>query len=188
MSKLTDKQEMFCKEYIIDLNATQAAIRAKYSEKTAGVIGLENLGKPLIQARLGELMKERSERVQIDADWVLLELKKIHSLDILDIMNDDVSAFKKLSEWPKIWRTSISGIDIASITLGDDIEQTVNKIKWPDKTKNLDMIGRHVRVKAWDKEQQEVNISNNIMPVPTADNIDSWEEQAIAQQDKILDR
>jgi phage terminase small subunit len=78
MSKLTDKQEMFCKEYIIDLNATQAAIRAKYSEKTAGVIGLENLGKPLIQARLSELMKERSERVQIDADWVLRQAVKVH--------------------------------------------------------------------------------------------------------------
>ena len=78
MSKLTDKQEMFCKEYIIDLNATQAAIRAKYSEKTAGVIGLENLGKPLIQARLAELMQERSKRVQIDADWVLRQAVKVH--------------------------------------------------------------------------------------------------------------
>ena len=78
MGKLTDKQEMFCKEYIIDLNATQAAIRAKYSEKTSGVIGLENLGKPLIQARLAELMQERSERVQIDADWVLRQAVKVH--------------------------------------------------------------------------------------------------------------
>jgi phage terminase small subunit len=78
MSKLTDKQEMFCKEYIIDLNATQAATRASYSAKTAGVIGLENLGKPLIQARLAELMKERSERVKIDADWVLRQAVKVH--------------------------------------------------------------------------------------------------------------
>ena len=78
VSKLTGKQELFCKEYIIDLNATQAAVRAKYSEKTAGVIGLENLGKPLIQARLAELMKERAERVQIDADWVLRQAVKVH--------------------------------------------------------------------------------------------------------------
>ncbi len=78
MSKLTDKQEMFCKEYIVDLNATQAAIRAGYSEKTAGAIGIENLTKPMIQARLAELMKERSERVQIDADWVLRQAVKVH--------------------------------------------------------------------------------------------------------------
>ena len=78
MSKLTDKQEMFCKEYIIDLNATQAAIRAGYSEKTAQRMGSENLSKPLIQERIAELMKERTERVQIDADWVLRQAVKVH--------------------------------------------------------------------------------------------------------------
>jgi phage terminase small subunit len=185
MSKLTDKQEMFCKEYIIDLNATQAATRASYSAKTAGVIGLENLGKPLIQARLAELMKERSERVKIDAEYVLNRLRDIDQLDILDIMQDDLSAFKKLSEWPRVWRTSISGVDMKRIVDGDT-EAVIEKIKWPDKVKNLDMIGRHVNIKAWDKEVQEVSISNNIMPVPTADSIDSWESAAQSQQDNIL--
>ncbi len=69
--KLTDKQEMFCLEYLIDLNATQAAIRAGYSEKTAHSIGNENLIKPLIQDRIAKAMAERSEKTKIDANYVL---------------------------------------------------------------------------------------------------------------------
>ncbi len=61
---------MCCREYLIDLNATQAAIRAGYSEKTARDIGCENLAKPNIQDRISQLTKERNERnsrVQVDA-------------------------------------------------------------------------------------------------------------------------
>ncbi len=68
---LTGKQELFCLEYLIDLNATQASIRAGYSVKTAQAIGAENLTKPLIQARIAEAMKERSEKTKIDAAYVL---------------------------------------------------------------------------------------------------------------------
>jgi phage terminase small subunit len=64
---LTDKQEMFCREYLIDLNATQAAIRAGYSEKTARASGYENLTKPDIQDRITELKTDRNGRLQIDA-------------------------------------------------------------------------------------------------------------------------
>jgi phage terminase small subunit len=72
--KLTGKQEMFCKEYIIDLNATQAAIRAGYSEATARSIGQENLTKPDITQRIAELQKERIEKVEITAENVLKDI------------------------------------------------------------------------------------------------------------------
>lgn len=78
MAKLTDKQELFAREFIKDLNATQAAIRAGYSEKTARAIGCENLTKPDIQQRIAELNQERMERVQIDADYVLRQAVKLH--------------------------------------------------------------------------------------------------------------
>lgn len=78
MAKLTDKQELFAREFIKDLNATQAAIRAGYSEKTARAIGCENLTKPDIQQRISELNHERMERVQIDADYVLRQAVKLH--------------------------------------------------------------------------------------------------------------
>ena len=57
---LTDKQEMFCREYLIDLNATQAAIRARYSDKTASHTGSENLSKPDIAQRIIDLKSERN--------------------------------------------------------------------------------------------------------------------------------
>ena len=109
-------------------------------------------------------------------------------LDILDIMLDDLSGFKVLSEWPKSWRTSISGIDLQSIMAGGDepIETLVKKIKWPDKTKNLELIGRHVNVRAWEKEQTTTNVTNHIMPVPVADSVEDWEAMAKANQDALL--
>ncbi|WP_171882413.1 terminase small subunit [Klebsiella quasipneumoniae] len=78
MAKLTDKQELFAREYLKDLNATQAAIRAGYSEKTAKETGYENLTKPHIQELIAELNKERMDRVQIDADYVLRQAVKLH--------------------------------------------------------------------------------------------------------------
>lgn len=64
---LTDKQEMFCREYLIDLNATQAAIRAGYSGKTANRTASENLSKPDIQSRIAELKAQRNDLVGINA-------------------------------------------------------------------------------------------------------------------------
>jgi len=75
--KLTPKQEMFCLEYLKDLNATQAAIRAGYSENTAKAIGSENLTKLDIQGRIAELKKIRVEKLEIDSQWVLKRFKEI---------------------------------------------------------------------------------------------------------------
>ena len=68
---LTPKQERFVAEYLVDLNATQAAIRAGYSEKTAQMIGSENLAKPLIAAAVAAAVAKRSERTEITQDYVL---------------------------------------------------------------------------------------------------------------------
>lgn len=155
MAKLTDKQEMFCLEYLIDLNATQAAIRAGYSKKTAHSIGNENLIKPLIQERITELKAKRVDSVQEDATYVLKRLIEIDSLDVVDIL-DDSGSMKAIKDWPKAWRTSISGLDINEMTVGD-ISTVVKKIKWPDKLRNLELLGRHVDVKAWDGESSGSN-------------------------------
>jgi len=71
MRELTEKQKRFVDEYMIDLNATQAAIRAGYSEKSAASIGEENLRKPEIQAALTERMKKRAQRTEVTQDYVL---------------------------------------------------------------------------------------------------------------------
>lgn len=81
IAKLTDKQKKFCEEYLIDLNVTQSAIRAGYSEKTAYSIGSENLKKPEIQNYLSGLMKIQSGRTGITADKILVELSKVAFAD-----------------------------------------------------------------------------------------------------------
>lgn len=97
--KLTAKQEMFCKEYIIDLNATQAAIRAGYSQDTAKEIGCQNLTKLNIQERIAELQKDRLERVQIDADYVINGVKEltercVQAVPVLDKEGNETGEWK----------------------------------------------------------------------------------------------
>lgn len=77
MVKLTPKQKAFVQEYLIDLNATQAAIRAGYSKKTADVQGVRLLGNVKVQDALNEAMKNREIRTEITQDKVLKELAKI---------------------------------------------------------------------------------------------------------------
>lgn len=145
MANLTPKQQRFVEEYLIDLNATQAAIRAGYSEKTANEIGAENLAKPSIAKAIQDALKERSERVQIDADYVLKRLVEIDQMDVADIIDNDGNV-KPLRDWPKIWRQYISNIETISV---DDGEGWLKKIKWPDKVKNLELLGKHVSVGAF---------------------------------------
>ncbi len=148
---LTDKQEMFCREYLIDLNATQAAIRAGYSVKTANRTASENLSKPDIQNRIAELKNKRNEDVGINAAYVLQRLVEIDQMDVADILNDNGS-LKAVSQWPKCWRITLQGIDISSTirNFDEETEETIlKKIKWPDKVKNLELLGKHVDVQAF---------------------------------------
>jgi phage terminase small subunit len=83
---LTAKQRRFVEEYLVDLNATQAAIRAGYSSKTAASIGEENLRKPDIAKAVQEAQEARSKRTKITQDMVLAELAKIGFSDIRKVM------------------------------------------------------------------------------------------------------
>ena len=150
MTKLTPKQQRFVDEYLVDLNATQAAIRAGYSEKTAYAVGYENLRKPQIAGAIQSRMDQRSEKTGVDAQYVLKRLHEIDQLDIADLL-DDTGKVRPIREWPKAWRTSISGLDIQELVAGD-IETIVRKVKWPDKLRNLELIGKHVNVKAFESE------------------------------------
>ena len=82
MSKLTDKQKRFCEEYLIDLNAAQAAIRAGYSAKGINKRTTRMMANEGIQQYLAELRNEQSARTRITADTVLGELVKIASADV----------------------------------------------------------------------------------------------------------
>ncbi len=161
---LTAKQQRFVVEYLIDLNATQAAIRAGYSKRTAGQIGDENLKKPQIAQAIKEAMDSRNQRTQINADYVLNRLVEIDQLDVLDILRDDMS-FKPLSEWPKGWRQYLVGFDIAEMFEGSGEDRSMvglmKKIKWPDKVKNLELLGKHVNVNAF-RDQVVVDVTHTL--------------------------
>ena len=156
MTKLTDKQELFCREYLVDLNATQAAIRAGYSENTASEQGARLLVNVKVQNHIQELKKQRNERNKIDADYVLKRLVEIDQMDIADILTPS-GDFLPIKEWTRTWRTTLSGLDIAIIGSGDT-EAIMKKIKWPDKTKNLELLGKHISVQAF-KEKNETTVN-----------------------------
>ncbi|EOX9026790.1 terminase small subunit, partial [Pseudomonas aeruginosa] len=143
---LTAKQRRFVAEYLLDLNATQAAIRAGYSKNRASEIGYQLLQKPDITSAIQEAMKERAERTQVDADYVLRRMIEIDQMDLLDIMTDAMD-LKPVSQWPRVWRQYLSGFDLAEMFEGRGDEREMigflKKIKWPDKVKNLELLGRH---------------------------------------------
>lgn len=190
MAKLNSRQAMFCQEYLLDLNATQAAIRAGYSKKTAAKIGSENLRKPDITNCIQELKNKRSERTKIDADYVLQRHREIDELDILDVVKPDLSGFRSLNEWPKSWRTSISALDISELFDYEDgkkeLSGLIKKIKWPDKVRNLELLGKHVDVQAYNEKVEVNGEINNVMVVPGPASVDDWEKISQEQQSELL--
>jgi phage terminase small subunit len=147
LRKLSAKQEAFCREYIVDLNGSQAAIRAGYTESASRVTASELLAKGNIQARVSELIGKRNDAVDVDAIYVLRRFLEIDQMDVADILTDG-GDIKPIKEWPKVWRTTLSAIDIQVINSGD-FEAITKKIKWPDKLRNLELLGKHVNVNAF---------------------------------------
>lgn len=163
---LTAMQEAYCQSYIkTPENQSQSAIDAGFSPNTAAVKASVMMRDERIQKRIAELMEERNKRLRVSADYVLLRLVEIDQMDVIDILNDE-GGLKPISQWPKVWRTSISAVDINRIRMAmkddeEDIESTLQKIKWPDKVKNLELIGKHVDVNAF-RERLEIDVKMTI--------------------------
>jgi len=158
---MTVKRHRFVAEYLVDLNATQAAIRAGYAKKGAKDQAYQLMQMPEVAEAIEKAMGERSKRLKVDADYVLQRLTEIDQLDVIEILNDDLT-LKPLSGWPKAWRLSLSGMDITEIGKATEDSKAamafLKKIKWPDKVRNLELLGKHVNVNAF-KEQVEVNVT-----------------------------
>lgn len=134
---MTKKQKRFIEEYLIDLNATQAAIRAGYSPDTAKAIGSENLTKPDIRTHIDRAMADRSKRTGVNADRVLQELAKIGFADVTDFVTIEGHSVKvkTTDQMPRDKLGAIAGIKEGA----NGIE-----IKLNDKEKALELIGRHL--------------------------------------------
>ena len=138
---MTRKQKLFCEEYQIDLNATQAAIRAGYSPESAGSIGSELLKKPETRARIDKGMAQRSKRTGINADRVLQELGKIafvNAADVIDMNNATVKDGADRDDTAAIASVKVKVISGAN---GEGVER---EIRLADKLKALELCGRHL--------------------------------------------
>lgn len=141
MAKLTEKQKRFCEEYLIDLNATQAAIRAGYSPKNAKNIGSENLAKPDIRARIDKAIAERSKRTGVTADRVVRELAKIAFVNATDVI--DTQRGEVLKNASREDTACISAVRVKT-KIGEDFTETEREIRLCDKTKALELLGKHL--------------------------------------------
>lgn len=134
---MTKKQKRFVEEYLIDLNATQAAIRAGYSPDTAGSIGAENLKKPEIKSRIDKAMAERSRRTGINQDRVLQELARIGFAKITDVVDPETA--KILPDASEDDLACIQSIKIKPNEFG-----TEREVKLYDKKSALVDLGKHL--------------------------------------------
>lgn len=158
---LTPKQKRFCEEYIIDLNATQAAIKAGYSENSAAEIGCENLVKPNIQNYISFLNEERQNATGITAKRVIEELGKIAFSDIRELMTAD-NAVLDLKQVDDDTAGAISAIEVDEIRMeGMTIGET-KKVKLWDKMRALDSLGKHFGLFEKDNSQKKSEIAINI--------------------------
>lgn len=152
MAKLTDKQELFAREYLKDLNATQAAIRAGYSEKTARKIGSENLSKPDLTERIAELNSERMQRVQVDADYVLRQAVKLHERCMQEVepITDRRGEEVKDDQGRTIYHFDAKGAAAALKLVGEHI--TVQAFKANIKAEHVGKDGKPIEVLSYTPE------------------------------------
>ena len=134
---MTEKQKRFVEEYLIDLNATQAAIRAGYSSKNADKIGHELQGKTRVSEAISKAMAERSRRTGINQDRVLQELARIGFAKITDVVDPDTAKIKADASEDDL--ACIQSIKIKPNEFG-----TEREVKLYDKKSALVDIGKHL--------------------------------------------
>jgi phage terminase small subunit len=141
--KLTDKQKRFCEEYLIDFNATQAAIRAGYSKTSAYAIGHENLKKHDIQNTIQILNKKVSDRLEITQERIKKEYARLAFLDVREMFNEN-GALKEIHDLDDDTAAAIGGMEIVAESSlgGDKVFDTVKKIKIIDKKGALDSLAK----------------------------------------------
>lgn len=154
---LTDKQARFVDEYLVDLNATQAAVRAGYSAKTASVIGAENLAKPNIQKAIQARQEELKIKTEITQEWVVERYRRIvEGCDKRLFFRDDGS-LKPPSQWSAEMGMAVQGFEVEEF--GDEgLAVSVSKLRFQDVRAALDSLARHLGMFN-DKVKLDVDVS-----------------------------
>jgi len=162
MALRSKKQKMFVQEYLIDLNATQAYIRAGYSGKGADVSACKLLVNPKIQAEVQKAIKARSERTHITQDRVLKEYAKLAFFDPRNFFDKDDN-LKRIVDLDDDSAAALAGMDIqirfTKNKDGEPVKDMVKKIKLIDKRGALDSVAKHLNM--FDKDNnRKVTIEN----------------------------
>lgn len=151
--KLTDKQKKFVEEYLIDLNATQACIRAGYSPKYADREGHKLVENSRVSEAIAESMAERSRRTGINQDRIVQELARIAFVKITDVVDLDGEINTNASD------DDLACIESYKVEDSDSVNGSFSKreVKLASKIKALELLGKHVGM--WnDKIQVDVSI------------------------------
>lgn len=138
---LTKKQRTFVQEYLIDLNATQAAIRAGYSTASARQIADENMSKPDIKNAIEKALAERSKRTGVNADRIIQELAKLAFVNPTDVMNMDEATVR--GDANRDDTAAISSVKVKTIPT-EDGNITEREVRTYDKIKALELLGKHI--------------------------------------------
>ena len=134
---MTKKQKRFTEEYLIDLNATQAAIRAGYSPDTAEQIGYQLLQKTSVSVEVSKAMAERSKRTGISQDRILLELAKMAFVEMTDVVDPETGKIKENASDDDL--SCIQSVKVKPGNYGVERE-----VKLCDKKAALELLGRHL--------------------------------------------
>lgn len=190
MAKLTKKQKLFATEYLVDLNATQAAIRAGYSKKTARVIGGENLLKPAIQEAIQEAMLKRQKQAEVDALYVLKKAVSLLEVNLADFIVEGVDGPRiDISNATREQMACIESLQMDTVRRGSgDETEYVDKVKitLPSKLKALEILGKHIDIAAF-AEQHKHNHSGNIDHTHTHTAKESIDFDAIRDKRKTIE-
>jgi phage terminase small subunit len=137
------RQERFVEEYLIDVNATQAAIRAGYSPRTAEAQGSRLLSNVKVQRVIAARMAKRSKRTEVAADRTLLEIARIAFSDLRRLFHED-GRLKHPLEWHDDTAASVASVEVVTRTLDNGEVEYVRKIKLWDKGKALEQLCKHL--------------------------------------------
>jgi phage terminase small subunit len=144
--QLTEMQKKFCDEYLIDLNATQAAIRAGYSPRSASELGKQLLDNPLVAAEVARARAKQSRRTGITADRVLRELARVAFCNPDDVIDPDTA--EVLPDATEDDKRCIAGVKVKYVPHKDEdgnyTEAIEREVKLCDKLKALDMLAKHL--------------------------------------------
>jgi phage terminase small subunit len=162
-SKLTDKQEKFCREYVKDFNGAQAAIRSGYSKKTAKESAAQVLTNINVTERINELTKKQSEKSEVTAQMIIDEFKKIAFTSIAHLHNTWITR-KEFEDLTDDQKAAIQ--EIKTRTRTEVINKTAYEIeeiqiKLYDKQRALENLGKHIGFYAEDNAQRKTGINHD---------------------------